>query len=174
MRACLLTKYGGVGLSLFLLISVSRGEEPPPDEHVQEAFRITTEAAKRYAFELAGNAAPRLNFHPGSILRWSNPVAGEIYGNVYLWTDNDERPQVIGSIYQWFSPMTHGSHEFRSLSLEPVIGQRDGSLVWMSNQAGVEWKPAAGQARGGEFATGSTSATCAIARKFQILKTDSC
>jgi hypothetical protein len=172
MRACLLTKYGGVGLLLFLLTSVSRGAEPRPDEHVNEAIRITTEAAKRYAFELAGHSAAQLKFHPVSILRWSNPVAGEVYGNVYLWTDDEERPQVIGSIFQWFSPMTHGSHEFQSLSLAPVKGQRDGSTVWVSNQAGIEWKPAPDHPAVGNSQPVRLRQARAIARQFQVLKTD--
>ncbi|WP_182866926.1 hypothetical protein [Stieleria mannarensis] len=75
-------------------------------DRVHQTLRISTQAARQYEFEVAGTPPRKLDLHPSSILNWSNPVAGEIYGNVFLWTDRG-RPHVIGSIFQWYSPMTH-------------------------------------------------------------------
>ncbi|QEF97261.1 hypothetical protein Mal15_13000 [Stieleria maiorica] len=109
-------------------------------DRVAQTLRISTAAARQYDFRLAGTPPRKLELHPASILNWSNPVAGEVYGNVFLWTDRG-RPQLIGSIFQWYSPMTHGSHEFHSLSTEPLTGSRDGTHVWESPAAGVTWRP---------------------------------
>src|SRR5262249_571584 len=72
------------------------------------------------------------------ILLWSNPAAGEIHGNVFLWTV-DERPVVIGSLYKWFSPHTHMSHEFQSLAADKLQAKYQGRAVWAPAAPGVKF-----------------------------------
>src|SRR4051794_24599479 len=75
-------------------------------EPIAAALKLTKEAAAKYEFTLEGadNQRPQLVAEP--VLRWSNPSAGEIHGNVFLWTSGG-RPAVVGSIFKWFSPHTH-------------------------------------------------------------------
>ncbi|OYP36071.1 hypothetical protein CGZ80_10015 [Rhodopirellula sp. MGV] len=73
------------------------------------------------------------------LLRWNNPTGGEIYGDVYVWT-LEGRPQAIASIYKWFTPYTHGTAEFQSLSELPLQMKRGGSIVWEPGP-GVRMKP---------------------------------
>ena len=98
-----------------------------------EANQRTVVAAKRYEISLSDNDPANLELRPKSLLRWSNPIAGELYGNVFVWT-HDGRPAVIGSLLQWYSPHTHASHEFHSLSTNPLRVKRDGRLVWNCQQ----------------------------------------
>ena len=72
------------------------------------------------------------------MLRWSNPAVGEIHGNVFLWTI-DERPAVVGSLFKWFTPHTHMSHEFHSLAEVPLVGRYDEADVWTAGQPGVKF-----------------------------------
>ena len=42
-------------------------------------------------------------------------MIGVIYGNVFVWT-KDGRPEVIGSILQWYEPHKHSTHEFSQVA----------------------------------------------------------
>ncbi|QEF98221.1 hypothetical protein Mal15_22700 [Stieleria maiorica] len=127
--------------SLILMVVGSvAGEEPDP--RIAEALERTTEAATHYEFRLPSEPTQRLEFQSKSLLHWSNPVIGVIYGNVFVWTQQEHgRPEVIGSILQWYEPHKHGTHEFHSLSKGPVEGSRDGQPVWSTDAPGIEWMP---------------------------------
>ncbi len=161
----------GTGLLFVFISPTSRADDTESKTRINDADRVTTDAAKLYEFEIASQPPRILDFHPKSILRWSNPVAGEIYGNVFLWTE-DQRPQVIGSIYQWYSPMTHGSHEFRSLAVEPLAGTRDGRAVWTSPEAGIAWNAVPESPPVADSRPLRLRQARAIARRFQVEKTD--
>lgn len=153
------------------LIANSPADDRESDTPVNEALRVTTNAAKLYEFEIADMPSRHLVLHPNSILRWSNPVAGEVYGNVFVWTHNG-RPEVIGSIFQWYSPNTHGSHEFHSLTVHSLEGTREGELVWMSPEAGVAFNSVPKQPLVADTQAIRIRQMRAIARRFQIQKTD--
>jgi hypothetical protein len=65
-------------------------------------------------------------------------VDGEVHGNVFLWT-REGRPLAVGSLYKWFSPHTHMSHEFHSLAEEPLSAKFHGKQVWETNEAGLRF-----------------------------------
>jgi hypothetical protein len=46
---------------------------------------------------------------------------------------------VVGSIFKWFSPHTHMSHEFHSLAEQPLRGKFDGKEVWVSSEPGLRF-----------------------------------
>lgn len=163
----------GVSWGLLLLIIIASGEsdESVTADLAAEALQVTTDAAKAYAFQLAGDEPCELMFRPESVLRWSNPVAGEVYGNVFVWT-RDGRPEVIGSLHQWLSPLTHGSHEFHSLATGPVRGSRDGQVVWNAVQPGIELRPVPDQQPVAQSEVGRLRQMRDISRRFTIQKTD--
>lgn len=74
-----------------------------------------------------------------SVLNWTNPLVGEIYGAVYVWT-LEGRPMVIASIYKWYRPHTHNSQEFQSLSTGGIVASRDGQKDWKTSSPGITWK----------------------------------
>lgn len=170
-------RYSGFAPIVVLLIASisaqasSLAQELPSSDPASEALEITTAAAKLYSFELQSEPPHALDFHQHSILRWSNPVAGEIYGNVFVWTLNG-RPTVLGSIYQWYSPMTHGSHEFQSLATEPLEGKREGKTVWRSQQAGIQWRSVTSQPAISDSKSIRTRHLRVMAKRFQVQKTD--
>ena len=112
-------------------------------ELIAAALKLTKEAAGKYEFALEGaeEPAPRLVGEP--VLRWSNPSVGEVHGNVFLWTSGGQ-PAVVGSIFKWFSPHTHMSHEFHSLAEQPLTGKFDGKEVWVCEEPGVRFSALAG------------------------------
>ncbi len=104
-------------------------------QNIEAAFTMTREAAKKYEFEIRGVDQPAV-LREQPILRWSNPERGQVYGNVFLWTDRG-RPVVVGSLFKWFSPFKHMSHEFHSLSVGEIAAKHELREVWRSTQPGV-------------------------------------
>src|SRR5262249_47216916 len=61
--------------------------EPPKDEKARaEAFRpFAKREAAAYTIRLKGSDRP-LTLRPESVLTYSNPVMGAVYGEVFVWT----------------------------------------------------------------------------------------
>jgi hypothetical protein len=120
-----------------------RGDDPKDENKRAESFRaFATREAASYTMRLAGSDRP-LVLQPEPILKWTNPVIGSIYGDVFIWTENG-RPEAVASIYKFYSPQTHRANEFHSLALGKVIGARDGAAVWTPSRPGLELKPIPG------------------------------
>lgn len=121
---------------VFLLLA---GDEPSAaeKEQVEAALKLTREAANKYSLRANTNKSDA-KLLPEPILRWSNPAVGEIHGNVFLWT-MDPRPAALGSLFKWFSPHKHTSHEFQLLSEARLRASYDGKEVWRTKEAGVKF-----------------------------------
>ena len=70
-------------------------------------------------------------------------MAGSFHGSVFVWTSHG-RPEVIASIYKWYSLTPHLGVELHSLASSPVQAVRDDEPEWVPNRAGVELKPIPG------------------------------
>ncbi len=112
-------------------------EIPADREQIESALRLTQAAAAEYEIRLADDDKP-LEWQREPVLRWSNPARGVIHGNVFLWT-RDGRPQVIASLHKWFTPFTHMSHEFQSLTEESLRATFHGAPVWKTSEAGLRF-----------------------------------
>jgi hypothetical protein len=102
---------------------------PVNKEQIEAALKLTKEAAAKYEFTIGQTQPADVKLHADPILLWSNPAVGEIHGNVFLWTV-DGRPAVVGSLYKWFTPHTHLSHEFHSLAETPLSARYEDKEVW--------------------------------------------
>ena len=136
-----------LSLSFLLLVAIALSvpepalSDEPSDEAARAAELVTfaNQEAKTYTFHPEGSDEA-FALHPEPILKWSNPIAGALYGNVYLWTAKG-RPEVVASIHKWYSPARVRKNEFQSLSLGTFVAERDGAPVWASGRPGVELKP---------------------------------
>lgn len=125
--------------SVFAITSLVWGDDPKDEKARAEDFRrFAKREAATYQIRLEGSDRP-LALQPEPILKWSNPVIGSIYGDVFIWT-NDGRPEAVASIYKFYSPLTHRANEFHSLALSKLTGARDGIAVWTPTGPGVELK----------------------------------
>jgi len=118
----------------------SKPEAPDEKELAKRALEISRKEAGLWDLELGADPQQKLKLNADPVLRWSNPSAGEIYGAVFVWT-SDGRPQVVGSIYKWYSPHKHYSTEFQSLAETKITGAREGKPMWTPARAGVAFKP---------------------------------
>jgi hypothetical protein len=135
-------RLAAVSLTCWLALSgAARPEEPADEKARAEEFRaFAVREAGRYSFRPADPQGLPFTLRPEPILQWSNPVVGSIYGDVFVWTAKG-RPEVVASLYKWFSPFSHRTNEFLSLSTRPVVGEREGRPVWSPARPGVEFKP---------------------------------
>jgi hypothetical protein len=119
-------------------------DEPPKDEKARaEAFlAFAKREAASYTIRLEGSDRP-LTFRPEPVLKWSNPVMGAVYGDVFIWTA-DGRPEAVASIYRFYSGVPHRDNEFHSLAVGKLSAERDGATVWTPSRAGLEFKPIPG------------------------------
>ena len=111
------------------------GEE---QQRAEAALQLTRDLASKYKFYPADGSEPCL-FMPQPILRWSNPERGQIFGNVFLWT-HAGRPFAVGSLYKWYSPFTHMSHEYHSLTTGGLRATYEGKEVWKISEKGVTFQ----------------------------------
>jgi hypothetical protein len=129
-----------VTASVFAMASPLWGDDPKDEKTRAAEFHVIAKReAAAYTIRHLGSDRP-LTLKPEPILKWSNPVKGSIYGDVFIWTENG-RPEAVASIYKWYSPHTHRANEFHSLALDKLIGKRDGVPVWTPSRPGLELKP---------------------------------
>ena len=140
--------------------------DPPNDEKARaDAFRVFAKReAAAYTIRLEGSERP-LTFRPDSILAWSNPVMGTLYGDVFVWTA-DGRPEAVASIYRFYTGRPHRDNEFHSLSLGKVTAERDGAVVWTPSRPGLELKPIPGAPAPGDSAAIRLRQMRALAQEF--------
>jgi len=163
---------------LFAVLTIagtSRAQTSAPDEkgepeRARKAAHLALRAAETYAITLEGEPSAPLRLVPKPLLQWSNPVAGSIYGSVFVWTDQG-RPAVVASIYKWYAPNDHLGVEFHSLVSGPVSSRRVGSTVWASRRAGLEFRPVPGAPSPADKPVGRLSQMRALAKEFTASET---
>ncbi len=118
---------------------------------------------------LAGEKPATLRREP--VLTWTNPEVGEIYGSVFVWLQQD-RPIAIASMYQWYHPHTHASHEFQSLSKSNISAERHGKRAWTTSEPGIQWKPLDAVAKPGGRSLQRLIQMRSIAKRFKFEMTE--
>jgi hypothetical protein len=123
--------------------SAASPEAPTPgaaEERQRQAAVAELAPAKAKMLELFVGKDTKAALRSGSLLRWSNPSAGSVYGEVFLWTV-EERPAAVASIYRWYHPYRDANVEFVSLCRQPVSAQDGNEAVWQSQSPGVVFSP---------------------------------
>jgi hypothetical protein len=110
-------------------------QQPINRENIEAALKLTQAAAAEYEIRVATTT------NRSSCSR-SQCCGGrtreEVHGNVFLWTRGG-RPLVVGSLFKWFTPFTHMSHEFQSLAEEPLGAKFHGKPVWKTRERGLRF-----------------------------------
>jgi hypothetical protein len=111
----------------------------PDDDRARAAATLENgrlEAAS-YAIRLAaaGDQQP-VELRPESLLQWHNSVNQSVFGNIFVWT-RAGRPEAVASIYRFFSPKVEFAAEFQSLSLSPLVIEKNGEEIWTPREPGI-------------------------------------
>jgi hypothetical protein len=157
--------------ALFILTALLGGIRPvsadqPQDEktRAEEFAQFAKREAAAYTIRLEGSDRP-LTLQPVPVLKWSNPVVGSIYGDVFIWTDNG-RPEAVASIYRFYTPPVHRANEFHSFALGPLSAERKGFVVWTPSRPGLELKTIPDAAAPADSASARLRQMRAIAQEF--------
>jgi hypothetical protein len=130
-----------LGLAFFVMSGLVVADPPPEGKSRADEFRdYAQRTIAKYTIRPAAGGEP-LALQPEPVLTWSNPIVGEIYGNVFIWTSKG-RPEVVGSLHKWYSPHHHSAIEFLSLSTGQLVAHWNGSTAfWTPARPGIELKP---------------------------------
>ena len=140
------------------------------EKAIVEEFRaFAKDEAVSYTVRLEGSDRP-LRFHPEWVLSFKDDVVGGVYGDVFLWTAVG-RPEVVASIYRFFTRDPHRGDAFQSLSLGKLTAEREGAVVWAPARPGVELKPIPGAPAPADSAAGRLRQMRDLAREFTSRQT---
>jgi hypothetical protein len=128
-------------VALPLVLAVALRADPPEDGKARAeeflAFARREAASHTMRQESDGRA---LTLRPEPVLKWSNPLVGEIYGNDFVWTSKG-RPEVVWSLHRWYRDGPHEAVEYLSLSTDRVVAEKDGQVIWHPSRPGIEMNP---------------------------------
>jgi hypothetical protein len=156
-------------VAVLLLTLAGGAEEPSKDSDAAIERRRQTDVAalapaKARTLDLSSGGA-KADLHAEALLRWSNPTAGSVYGEVFLWTF-DGRPAALASIYRWYHPYTDATVEFASIWDRPLAAHDGDLAVWDSQSPGVTLKPLEGAAQTAASAPARLVQIKSLAREF--------
>jgi hypothetical protein len=111
-------------------------------EDDRESAKLVGELASRYDFFADADRKTKFERHEKPLLKYTNPLQGDVYGHVYVWTHRG-RPEVIGAI---FDHRTQGTAytELHTLARAGVVACRDGREFWKPTRAGVTFQAVPG------------------------------
>ena len=131
----LCSAFGSIALS-----SDAQDDQETGGTSVADERAAASEEASELLAELTCHldSAATADVLPESVLNWSNPDVGRVYGDVFLWVE-EGRPVAAASIYRWFHPYDSLTIEFSSMSGEQVsVDQRD-ETIWHARDGGITW-----------------------------------
>lgn len=111
------------------------------DERVrsEETLKNCRMEAASYVIRTTQREQSPIKWQQESLLKWQNTVDKSVHGNIFVWT-RDGRPEVVASIYQFYSPKVEFAAELQSLSLSPIVLEKRGEKLWTPKEAGLVLK----------------------------------
>ena len=108
-------------------------------ERAAETLENGRSEAALYVIRPAKDDREPVKLHAESLLKWQNTVDKSVHGNIFLWT-RAGRPEVVASLYQFYSPKVEFAAELHSLSLSPLVIEKNGEQVWTPKEPGIVLK----------------------------------
>lgn len=106
------------------------------EQRRREEVAVLAPAKARLLDVRVGSSPAKTELRAEPLLRWSNPTAGSVYGEVFVWS-LDGRPAVLASIYRWYHPYHDATVEFASLFDGPVEASEGETSHWKTPTAGA-------------------------------------
>ncbi|MCI0361336.1 MAG: hypothetical protein L0211_22870 [Planctomycetaceae bacterium] len=158
-------------MSIVFLASLLLAADPVPaaadtDKARQEEVARLAPAKAKIMEVVVGDEDPaKADLVKEPLLRWSNPTAGSVYGEVFLWTV-DRRPAAIASIYRWYHPFKDSTVEFVSVAERGVQAKEGDVSHWNTKTPGTRFADLAGAQPPAESARGRLGQMRSLAREF--------
>jgi hypothetical protein len=153
-------------LSLLLAIALAGADPDSAEETTRRDEVAKLAAAKARQIEMVvGSSEHAAKLQAEPLLRWSNPTAGSVHGEVYLWS-HQGRPAAIASIYRWYHPFKDSTLEVVTTTPLSVAAREDKELLWEAEAGGIEFKPLAEAPSPAKTATARLNQMRQLARRF--------
>jgi hypothetical protein len=120
-------------LILMAVLALGGAGDDRAKEEAAEAEKLCAAELPRWKLTADGAA---LDNPKNPVLRWTNPAAGRVYGNTYVWLQNG-RPAAVGSMFRNFRPWNTFNGELTALAGAKLTAARDGKVIW---RPADEWK----------------------------------
>jgi hypothetical protein len=111
-------------------------------ENDAESAKLVEQLAGRYDFFADADLKTKFERAEKPLLKYTNPLQGDVYGHVYVWT-HQGRPEVVGAIFDHRTQGTAYS-ELHTLARAGVVACRDGKEFWKPQSAGVTFQAVPG------------------------------
>jgi hypothetical protein len=157
----------------FLLVLAVGGQ--PPDrpaaeivtsaDQAAESARAAAAEVQRFEFFLADGSQAKLKLHETPVLRYTNPLRGDVHSDFYVWT-HEGRPEIVASLSNWYSPRPYVGLAATSLSTGRLVGKRDGQEIWRPRGAGLEFQSVPDAEPPADTAAKRLRQMTALARRF--------
>jgi hypothetical protein len=120
-------------------------------------------SAAQYTLTPAGENKKSFKFHETPVMKWGNPIGGAKDGAIYIWTDG-HRPQAILKLFSHDGVIF--THEWQSLAEGAIVAERNGSVIWNPNKAGITFMELPDAPTPGENAASRLRQMKSLADKF--------
>jgi hypothetical protein len=127
-------------ISLIVVAGALSGAAAVADD--RESAKLVEELAGRYEFFADADKQTKFERPEKPLLKYTNPLQGDVYGHVYVWTHRG-LPEVVGAIFDHRSQGTAYS-ELHTLARAGVVACRDGKEFWKPSEAGVKFQAVPG------------------------------
>jgi hypothetical protein len=131
----------------------------------EEVSRIAGAEARSLKMLSGKSRTAEARLHDEPLLRWSNPTAGSVYGEVFLWTLAD-RPVAIASIYRWYHPFKDSTAELVSVSEHGIEASEGRTTRWDTKLPGIRFSDLPDAPRPAATASGRLVQMRSLARRF--------
>jgi hypothetical protein len=152
--------------ALFGQVEAGAGAQAPKDEQAQQSAERVLTLAKQYEFYAEASRKTKLTLQDKPILTYSNPVRGDVYGDVFVWT-REGRPEVVAAIFDYRTNKWIDS-ELHMLAGEKTVGVRDGRIFWQPDKPGVLFRPVPVAGAPADSAAKRLVQMRAMAREFSV------
>jgi hypothetical protein len=116
-----------------LLFALAARADDRAKEEAAEAEKLFTDELPHWKLTTDGVA---LENPKEPVLRWTNPFAGRVYGNTYVWLQNG-RPAAVGCLFRIYQPWDSLNGELAALTGTKLVAKRADKVIWNPK---VEWK----------------------------------
>src|SRR5262249_20704472 len=120
-----------LGLLACLALVPTAAADDSIREEAAEADRICAAELPRWRLTADGTA---FQTPTESVLRWTNPFAGRVYGNTYVWLQ-EGRPVAASCLFRYFDPYRSFNGELVALAGTRLVARRDDKVVWHPKDA---------------------------------------
>jgi hypothetical protein len=136
-------------------------------EEAAEADRLCAAELPHLRLTADGDA---LDTPKESVLRWTNPFDGRVYGNTYVWL-RDGQPAAVGCLYRHFYPHRSFCCELAALAGTKLVARRDDKVVWQPKDE-WKWQPVRGADPPATSSSKRLVQMRALAREFTVEELD--